>query len=472
MIRLKPLVDLQISCPSCAKEINASGSLMTGMHCMAEMNCSNCGHRYYSEIPVNAGSFYPGILDAETGARVDNMPFENWYLNGLVEAYKNRSSEPVALEVQVNRAFGDRPVLILNTIDATYGHAVYELFNASYYLKKKDFDLVILVQKNLQWMVPAGAAQVWIADISFSKAVNWFEDLDRQIKGLLKDVENVFICRSFVQADSHDFNIEDYTRIKPFPLNEWDERLKHPTLTFIWRTDRFWKRVLPRYIDNRYSRKILPGILKSLRKKRQFQWMLDFSKKLKEQIPNIDFAIAGMDDRFPALPDWIKDFRYPAHDDATAKLQMERYAKSHLVAGCNGSSLLLPGCLSGGVVNIVPGSMWSVSAGTFSFRITDIGDTHFRYAMIPDEISIPKLVSIIVSVLRDRSYIQIQTSAPWRDHESGLPPYAPAEFRKKIFGLSEYFPLDKGMISSQRTLPAVRQASTVPSHAGSTINQS
>jgi hypothetical protein len=253
-----------------------------------------------------------------------------------------------------------------------------------------------------------------------------------------------------VQADSHDFNIEDYTRIKPFPLNEWDERLVTPTLTFIWRTDRFWKRVLPKIIDNRYTRKLFPGSLQTARKRLQFEWILDFSKKLKEQIPAIDFAIAGMDDREQALPDWIKDYRYPVHEDSSAREQVERYAKSHLVAGCNGSSLLLPGCLSGGVVNIVPGNMWAVSAGTFPFRITDMGDTHFRYVMLPDEISVSRLVNIIVSILRDRSYIQIQTSAPWRDHESGLPPYAWADFRKKIFGLTEYFPGEKAMISRKR----------------------
>jgi hypothetical protein len=450
MIRLKPFVELKISCPSCSKEIQPSDWLITGMHCMTEMNCANCGNKFYSEIPVNAGAFYPGIIDAKTGVRVDKMPFENWYLNGLVEAFNRKSEENISLKVHTFQNLGDKPVLILNTIDATYGHAVYELFNASYYLKKKEFDLVILVQKNLHWLVPDGAAQVWVADISFSNAVNWFDKLDQQIKGLLKDVKDVFICRSFVQADSHDFNIEDYAKIKPFPLDEWDKRLFNPTLTFIWRTDRFWKRVLPRIIDNRYTRKLSPKFLKRLRKSFQFKWILQFSKKIKEQIPDIDFAISGMDDREPALPDWIKDFRYPEHEDSKAKEQIKRYASSHLVVGCNGSSLLLPGCLSGGVINIVPGTMWAVSAGSFPFRITDIGDTHFRYVMIPDEISTQKLVSIIISVLRDRSYIQIQTSSPWRDHESGLPPYALADFRKEIFKLSDNFPLDKSMISIHR----------------------
>src|ERR1700676_1104560 len=199
MIRLKPFIDLQISCPYCSQEIKPDDWMITGMHIMMKMQCANCGKKLYSEIPVNAGSFYPGILDAQTGERVDSMPFENWYLNGLVEAFKNKTEENVTIDVHENRMLGERPVLILNTIDATYGHAVYELFNASYYLQKKEYDLVILVQKHLYWLVPDGAAQVWVVDIPFSKAVNWFDKLDVQIKSLLKNVQDVFICRSFVQ---------------------------------------------------------------------------------------------------------------------------------------------------------------------------------------------------------------------------------------------------------------------------------
>jgi hypothetical protein len=450
MIQLKPTIALQVVCPNCKNNIQPSDWLITGMHCIMHLACTHCSGEYYSEIPVNAGLFYPGILDAKTGERKDDLPFDNWYLNGLQQAYKNRSKDQIKVEVHQKRPFSNRPVLLLNTIDATYGHALYELFNASYYLKKDEFDLVIIVQKNLHWLVPEGVAQVWVVDISFGKAVNWFDQLSDQFKDLLKNVDSVFLCRSFVQADSTDFDIRDYAKIHPFPLENWDERLVRPTITFIWRTDRFWKRVLPKWVDNRYSRKIAGGALNKWRGRSQFNWILRFGEKLKREIPDIDFAIAGMDERTPRLPGWIKDFRYPTHEDATARMQLERYAESHLVVGCNGSSLLLPGCLSGGIINIVPGSMWAVSAGTFPFRVTDTGDTQFRYVMLPDEISMDRLLSIIVSVLRDRSYIQLQASHPWRDHDSQLPPYAWAEFRKKISYLSDHFQSEAGLVSTRR----------------------
>lgn len=416
------------------------------MHNMSRLLCDNCHKEFYLELPVNAGLFYPGIIDVSTGQRCDNMPFENWYLSGLMDAYQNRKSEKVVLNIIKNRELGSKPVLLLNTIDSTYGHALYELFNASYYINKKEFDLVILIQKQYQWLLPEGAAQVWVADIPFQKANNWNDEFASQVKQLLAGVSDVFLCRSFVQADSNDFDIEKFSHIRPFPLEEWNDRLKTPTVTFIWRTDRFWRPVLPRLIHNRFTKKLFPGV-KRLNHSLQMKWILRFSKEMRKEIPNVDFAIAGMDDRRTALPSWIKDLRYPTHMDETAREQLRRYAESHLVIGCNGSSLLLPGCMAGGVIDIVPGDQWAVSAGSFPFRFTSIGDTHFRYLMVPSEITIGRLIKIMVSILRDRAYIELQTSNPWRNHEAGLDHFAWAAYRKKAYELFENFTSTSGLIS-------------------------
>lgn len=447
MIRLAPFIDIDTQCSRCGAAIQPCDWLITGMHSMCTINCSSCGSKTYMELPVNSGLFYPGILDAVTGERCDHLPMNNWYLSGLVTAFKNRRPEAIPIEVIGTKALGSKPVLILNTIDATYGHALYQLLNADYYLQQKEYDLVILIQRSMLWLAPEGVARLWVVDISFGRADKWFDGLASGIKDLLQGIRDIFLCRSFQQADSHDFDITKYTKIPPFPLEEWNTRLAKPTVTFIWRTDRFWRRTLPKLVDNRISRKLLPGMLNKARNYLQFQWILKFSAALRKEIPAIDFAIAGMDERNPPLPGWIKDYRYPTHEDNTAREQVKRYAESHLVVGCNGSSLLLPGCMAGGVLDIVPGDQWAVSAGTFPFRITSMGDTHFRYAMLPCEITIPRLVNIVVSVLRDRAYVEIQTSPPWRDHEADADHFAWSRYRQEAFRVSEHFSSDKGMIS-------------------------
>jgi hypothetical protein len=450
MIQLQPTIDLKFPCPVCGNTVEASQWHLTGMHSISSGSCTHCNREYYMEMPTNAGLFYPGIIDAGTGQRADKMPLDNWYLQGLVQAFQKRTRYEVGFSIERLRKVTREKVLILNTIDATYGHALYELFNASYYLKQDDFDLIILLQKNMRWLAPAGAAEIWTVDISFSKANDWNDWLAEKIRQEVSAYKNVYLCRSFVQADSLDYDIEDYSKIKPFPLDEWDARLKKPTVTFIWRTDRFWKRVMPKWIDNRFTRRVIPRTLEKMRNNLQFKWILDFSKYLKSQIPGIDFAIAGMDSRDHPLPGWIKDYRYEKHSDETASEQCERYAASHLVLGCNGSSLVLPGCHAGAVVDIVPGDQWAVSAGTFPFRVTSIGDTHFRYVMLPAEVSIKRLVGIIVSILRDRSYILLQTSPPWREHDGTLDHFAWNDFRLKAFDLNKYFTSTAGMISSPK----------------------
>ena len=451
MIRLNPTPEITICCPTCKTEFNASEWQVTGMHSMCSGNCPRCGKKYFQEIPVNAGLFYPGTLDAATGKRVDQMPMTNWYVEGLENAYRNRNDEKVNLEVRKHRELGRARIAILNTIDQTYGHALFELLNASWYLKQPDVDLIILVQRSMLWLVPDGAAQVWVADLSFGKAGGWYDDLARTINREVENRDNVYICRSFVQADSLDYNIEDYTRVKPFELDKWDELLEQkPVVTFIWRYDRFWKPVLPHIIDNRFVKKVIPGLLQRLRNNLQHRWILKFSKALRKEIPEVDFAIAGMDTRDRKIPGWIKDFRYPQHADDTAKLQCERYAESHLVMGCNGSSLVIPGCHAGAMINIVPGDVWAVSAGSFPFRVSSIGDTHFRYIMLPAEVSIKRLVNITLSVLRDRSLVLLHTSPPWRDHSAKLDNYAWSQARIKSLETAARFSNESGLVSRKK----------------------
>jgi hypothetical protein len=230
------------------------------------------------------------------------MPFDNWYLSGLESAYAKKDDGPVNIEIVENKKIGDKPVLLLNTIDATYGHALYELLNAGYYLLQTDFDLVIIVQRNLSWLVPKGPAQIWIADIPFGRAANWLNRMDGLVKKQLRLCKEIFICRSFVQADSTDFDIFEFTSVKPFPLDEWDKRMDRPVVTFIWRNDRFWRPVLPRLINNRVTQRIFPSLLVNLAKRIQFKWILKFAEELKAQIPSVDFAIAGMDEKKKMKP--------------------------------------------------------------------------------------------------------------------------------------------------------------------------
>ncbi len=450
LIALSPKPDVTVYCSNCKVEIESQDFFITGIHNVVYAKCPSCNKSYYKQMPVNAGLFYPGIIEEHSGLRTDDLPYDNWYLKGYVEAFLDRKDDKVALIVEKNRPLLRKKTAILNCIDHCYGHCLFELFNASWYLQQDDIDLVILVQKNLRWLVPDGAAQVWVADISFGNAHHWYNDLAVQVKQLTNDIPDLYMCRSFVQTDDLDYSIEDYSGVKPFPLEEWNRRLEKPTVTFVWRTDRFWRKILPGIIDNRITRKLFSGILNSIRNRYHLKWVLRFAYELKQQVPGLDFAIAGMDSTKDNLPSWIKDFRFEKHSDEDAIKNCERYAESHLTIGCNGSSLILPCAHAGACIDIVPGDMWAVSAGSFSFRNTSIGDTHFRYVLLPPEITIKRLAAISVSILRDRALIELHTSNPWRDHNANLNSKAWSDLRLESFKLGQHFNNDSGLITTNK----------------------
>lgn len=447
MVRIHPDIDAEIKCSYCGNSFPAQDIHFTGLHVLCSGLCPYCKKdTFYKEMPASAGLHYPVMIRRSDGERADDMPFTNWFIGGLVRAYKNRTDDAVSIRKVVNKKKPTRKVLLLNTIDHTYGHCILTLFNLSYYVEKKDYQLILLVQRNLLWLVPDGVDEVWVVDIPFSKADRWYTSLESEVKKEIESYEEAFLCRSLPQASEGEFPVENYTRVKPFNLDDWDGKLEKPCVTFIWRADRFWKPVMPRLINNRYTQRMFPAFLKNVNRRIQFNWVLKFAETLKERVPNLDFAVAGMDVQKPRLPSWIKDLRHPHHEDGIARTQCERYAQSHLVIGCNGSSLVLPSFHAGSVVNIVPPDGWAVSASSFRFRFTSLADTHFRYLLLPAETSIVRTAKIVVQMLRDRPQVQI-LSGKFNDHENQERPEVWAAFRRAGFENTKHFNEKEGMIT-------------------------
>jgi hypothetical protein len=449
MIQLKPIIDVKAACPHCGNVIKPIKWNLTGMHNLYTGICNNCNKEITQELPVNMGLFYPAILDSKTGDRIDKLPIANWFFSGLQKAYLNQNNDDVVIKVEKLKPFSKEKVAILNTLDHCYGHGLYILFNASYYLSRNDIDLIVIVPPPLRWLVPDGVSQVWTVDIPYSKLGGWYNNLNKQIHELTQGIESLYLCKAFVQNDSSEFDIYDYTRIKPFPLELWDEKLSALKITFIWKNDRFWKPVLPKIIDHPRVIKIFPFI-NNVRKKLQLRWIIKFLEALKNEIPNAEVALAGMDDREIKIPGWIKDFRYPIHSDETAREMCHRYAESHLVIGGTGSSLMLPCCLAGAMILISPDDMWAASAGTFPYRVTSLGDVHFRYPMLPCEVTKKRLLSTAVSILRDRSLILLHTTNPWKDHEAKIDNFAWSSFRANAIQTYKHFKSLSGLNSKPR----------------------
>jgi hypothetical protein len=336
------------------------------------------------------------------------MPGMRWFAGWLRDSYARRTEEPLPFAVRECRPV-TRPVVLLNCLDTLYGHSLLKLLNAQHYLDRRpDLDLVVMVPSLLAWMVPDGVAQVWEVGLPVGRGTEWNDWLAREVRRRVGQFGSVSLSRALSHPCPGAYNIERFTRVSPFPLEEWDARLESPTVTFIWRDDRPWSTpdAEPHAATRRERlRRLLPT--PSSRAAGQHQSVSALAEALRGDWPALDFAVAGLsaegDGR--GLPAWVKDLRRaePCADDE--RRWCERYAASHVVVGVHGSNMLLPSGHAGGLVELIGPERWGNFTQDVLFRDAgDCRDTFFRYRFVPDTTpprALARLVGMLLGGRRD-----------------------------------------------------------------------
>ncbi|GAG46696.1 unnamed protein product, partial [marine sediment metagenome] len=214
------------------------GWYIPGMRNLSGLKCPQCKVEFYGDLPVGHGLHYPMLLEVKTGIVHDKYAVD-WFANWLQDSYANRVKTPVEFITENFKPL-KKPIL-LNCIDTLYGHSLLKLLNAQYYLDHcSDFDLILLVPRFLCWMVPDGVAAIWTVDLPLKRGIEWNDWIASEIKRHIEQFESCWLSVAFSHPYPEDFAIERFTRVQPFPIDEWIVRLEKPTVTFIWREDRNW----------------------------------------------------------------------------------------------------------------------------------------------------------------------------------------------------------------------------------------
>jgi hypothetical protein len=406
--RLHPLTDADHECPRCRARLAVRGWRVPGMRNLAELLCESCGREFYGDLAAGQALYTPMLLEKATGA-VHDAHGVGWFAEWLRDSYARRSDEPVAFDVREARAV-TRPVVLLNCLDTLYGHSLLKLLNAQYYLDRRaDVDLVVMVPSLLAWMVPDGVAQVWSVGLPLRRGTEWNDWLAREIRRRVEAFGEVSLGHALSHPRPDEFDVERFTRVKPFPLGEWDARLARPAVTFIWRDDRPWRTQADSSDEAARTRRERLRRLITTRARpraRQSELVSELAESLRRYLPALDFAVAGLAEGFgrEALPEWVRDLRRPALDEAAERVWCERYAASHVVVGVHGSNMLLPSAHAGGVVELLGPERWGNFTQDILFRETgDCRETLFRYRFV-DELTPPAaLAQLIGLTLRGRA---------------------------------------------------------------------
>lgn len=420
MIRLKPNPETSsYKCPYCLLELaqtNPPRWLITGMRSLTSLRCLRCGSDFYGDLPAGQALYTPILLDRKTGETFDKFN-ASWFAEWLRESYARRTNEPLRFETRKLSKI-EKKVVLLNCLDTLYGHSLLKLLNAQYYINRADVSLIVLAPPFLEWLIPDGAAEAWIVDLPLRRGTEWNEWLAREIDERLESFEEVFLSVGFSHPHPDDFDIERFTRIKPFLLENWAESIGKPCITFIWRDDRLWESAATAgEYQNRFGKiKRRFGGKRPERAEDQRQKVVRFAESLRAEIPSLDFAVAGLGEA-GGLPDWISDLRLINLDVAAERAWCERYARSHIVVGVHGSNMLLPSAHAGAVIEIIGDDRWGNFLQDILFRPSDFREMFFRYRFVPYSTAPEELARLAVSILRYEDFRRLMSPEFCRHRE-------------------------------------------------------
>ena len=396
MIPLHPVPEAKHTCPYCLTLLKPLGWHIPGMRSLADLICSTCGREFYADLPAGQALYTPLLLEKKTGAVHD--PYDiDWFADWLSASYAARKDYPVPFDAQ-ERLPVTQHVVLLNCLDTIYGHSLLKLLNAQYYIDQRpDVDLIVMVPRFLEWMIPDGVAQAWVVDLPWQRGTEWNDWLAREIQRRFQRFKTASLSVAFSHPHPDDFEIERFSRVKPFPLDEWSIDIEQPAVTFIWRADRLWRSANEPAHGLKKIKRLFDVEEHTI--KRQAELVVTLAEALRQEWQNLDFAVAGLG-RSEKLPDWIKDLRQNEVNTDIERQWCTRYAASHVVVGVHGSNMLLPSAHAASVVELIGEDRWGNFLQDILFRPGDSREMFFRYRFLEDNVPAPRLARLLTFLLR------------------------------------------------------------------------
>lgn len=417
MIRLHPIPDAEHDCPVCRVRLDVRGWLIPGMRNLADLVCRKCGREYYGDLPTGQALYTPQLLDKATGHVYDE--YRNaWFAAWLKESYSQRSAAPLPFKVEEFKPL--RRPLLLNCLDRCYGHCLTKLLSAQYYMERTpERDLIALVPRVLRWMVPEGVAAIWTVDLPLNSGNVWSDWLAEEIRRRITPFSACELSVAFQNLHPSLYQIQRFTGVQPFPLEQWSERLVKPVVTYICRPDRLW---LPAYRED--CRWFHPDAWRCRTAERRHQayqrrCIVAMGLGLRRVWQDLDYAVVGFG-REETFPAWIQDLRVARADEAVEVQWCQRYAASHVVVGIHGSNMLLPTAHAGAVVELMPADRWGNTIQDILLPMTDPLDALYRCRIIPQETR-PEGVALLLDLILRRYFSFELTLSPEYCHHRESP---------------------------------------------------
>lgn len=352
LVPLKPEVRTGQRCPACGSdEVRISQVVFPGIHVMADAHCDACQAEFLQDLPVGFAVDHAMAIDKGKGTLYNADTGLAWIHVPLMKGYAGPVGEDIPVERIVYRESKD--VIILNTLDFLYGHVLLKLYNAAHYLERyPEKGLIVIVPRMFQWLIPKGVAEAWVVDLRLGRMQGWYSGIARFVQARLPHYSTVQLARGYAHPVFANIDVERFTGMAPFPIEEFTSRPPH--ITFVAREDRLWfASPLGKFLYRVLNKFGLKRSLGRWYVAAQDRLIRRSIRLIRKDIPTSRFTIVGLA-QGGGLGDVATDLRTTRMDDNVERAWVEAYAGSQIVVGVHGSNMLLPTAHAAGCIEILP----------------------------------------------------------------------------------------------------------------------
>lgn len=383
MIDLLPVPQDRFHCPCGAAELVVDGFSLPGMMPLARARCPACGRRFACHLHVGFCSSATLMVEEASGEIANSMA-PDWYAWELQQMWQSRGRPSPAVEIRGEPIAAGRDVVIVNTLDPTYGHNIARMFAVPSVRRfNPDAAIVVIASRFMAWLTPECADQIWVVDAPLRELHLANDTVDAMAAELARRAARLRYSPLFYSLA---VRIEDFTKINPFDATSMDDVLP-ARMAFNWREDRCWTQA---------GRPLPPDQAVA----EQLRLTTLLFETLRREISDLEVTVTGYG-RSGIFPGWVEDLRILEQTDEAEREWVRRYARSHLVMGMHGSHMHLPSAHAAGGIEIVPTAYWATSAETWEW-VNHNSAQHAlqRYLKIAHSTSVSDVVSIAFMQLR------------------------------------------------------------------------
>lgn len=388
MISLSAAVTTPVTCPNCGRSAKPHGWLWQGIHIGLIHRCPQCQHRIFSDLPIGQACYTSYQVDLTTHQLFGpkNAAW-SWFGLPLLHSFQRPNKAKIIIKRTPHHALkADQKVVVLNCLDYLYGHALLKLFNTQQHLRQHQH-VIVVIPSFLRWLVPAEVAEIWEVQVPPHLAQHFYPQLHSAIAKLLRPYRQVYLS----SAHSHPapLSITQFTKVPRL-----QPQLSAPVISFIWREDRPW-------LANSY----LGIAAKKIHFTRPFNlWqvekIIDTFSFIHRSLPSANFQVVGLG-KTGHFPIWIRDYRVTSFSPEVEKQLCQLYARSTLIVGVHGSSMLLPSAMSHLIIDLLPSDRIGniLQDLVFDPDITNPQLLAFKYRILPIKASPREVATHAVSMI-------------------------------------------------------------------------